>query len=138
MDKNAIIGMLLMGAVIFGFMWLNQPSEAELAQRRAAIEQAAEDAAMRDADTALGVTDTVTAAEIATLKTTVQQFGVAVGEGDGAVYTLSSGGVTVTLDGGELSGEITLDGGSTGSLAEALAPKGAGVAFHNRLVAKVR
>ena len=138
MDKNAIIGMLLMGAVIFGFMWLNQPSEAELAQRRAAIEQAAEDAAMRDADTALGVTDTVTAAEIATLKTTVQQFGVAVGEGDEAVYTLSSGGVTVTLDGGELSGEITLDGGSTGSLAEALAPKTANVAFHNRLVAKVR
>ena len=76
MDKNAIIGMLLMGAVIFGFMWLNQPSEAELAQRRAATERAAEDAAMRDAaGTALGVTDTVTAAEIATLKTTVQQFG---------------------------------------------------------------
>ena len=139
MDKNAIIGMLLMGAVIFGFMWLNQPSEAELAQRRAATERAAEDAAMRDAaGTALGVTDTVTAAEIATLKTTVQQFGQAAGEGIKDVFTLSSGGVNVTLYGGELSGEITLDGGSTGSLAEALAPKTDNVAFHNRLVAKLR
>ena len=36
MDKNAIIGMLLMAAVIFGFMWLNQPSEEELARAKAA------------------------------------------------------------------------------------------------------
>lgn len=34
MDKNTITGMLLMMAVIFGFMWLNQPSEAELAQQK--------------------------------------------------------------------------------------------------------
>ena len=30
MDKNTITGMLLMGAVIFGFMWLNQPSKEEI------------------------------------------------------------------------------------------------------------
>ena len=34
MDKNTLIGMLLMGVVIFGFMWLQQPSEAELAERQ--------------------------------------------------------------------------------------------------------
>lgn len=140
MDKNAIIGMLLMGVVIFGFMWLNQPSEAELAQRRAAAEQAATEAAMRQAEAgaAFGVTDTITAAEIATLKSTVMQFGHAAGEGEKAVYTLTNGGVSVTLQNGELSGSITLDGGSMGSLSEALATTTANVAFHNRLVAHVR
>ena len=34
MDKNTITGMLLMAAIIFGFMWLQQPSEEELAARR--------------------------------------------------------------------------------------------------------
>ena len=34
MDKNTLIGMLLMGAVVFGFMWLQQPSDEELAARR--------------------------------------------------------------------------------------------------------
>lgn len=140
MDKNAIIGMLLMGVVIFGFMWLNQPSEAELAQRRAAAEQAATEAAMRQAEAgaAFGVTDTITAAEIATLKSTVMQFGHAAGEGEKTVYTLINGGVSVTLQNGELSGSITLDGGSKGSLSEALATTTANVAFHNRLVAQVR
>ena len=132
--------MLLMGVVIFGFMWLNQPSEAELAQRRAAAEQAATEAAMRQAEAgaAFGVTDTITAAEIATLKSTVMQFGHAAGEGEKAVYTLTNGGVSVTLQNGELSGSITLDGGSMGSLSEALATTTANVAFHNRLVAQVR
>ena len=140
MDKNAIIGMLLMGVVIFGFMWLNQPSEAELAQRRAAAERAATEAAMQQAEAgaAFGVTDTITAAEIATLKSTVMQFGHAAGEGEKAVYTLINGGVSVTLQNGELSGSITLDGGSMGSLSEALATTTANVAFHNRLVAQVR
>ena len=33
MDKNTIIGLLLMFLVIMGFTWLNQPSEAEIALR---------------------------------------------------------------------------------------------------------
>ena len=41
MDKNTLIGMLLMGVVIFGFMWLNQPSEAELAERQRQIDSIA-------------------------------------------------------------------------------------------------
>ena len=30
MDKNTVIGMLLMVAVVFGFMYLQQPSEEEI------------------------------------------------------------------------------------------------------------
>ena len=39
MDKNTLLGMLLMGAVIFGFMWLNKPSEEELARQRERSEE---------------------------------------------------------------------------------------------------
>lgn len=35
MDKNTIIGFLLMAAVLFGFTWYNQPSQEEIDQRRA-------------------------------------------------------------------------------------------------------
>lgn len=34
MDKNTIIGLVLIMAVIFGFSWLNQPSKEELERRR--------------------------------------------------------------------------------------------------------
>lgn len=30
MDKNTLLGLLLMGLVIFGFMWLNQPDQQKL------------------------------------------------------------------------------------------------------------
>lgn len=139
MDKNAIIGMLLMGVVIFGFMWLNQPSEAEMAQRRAQVAAQAEQMARQnEINASLGVADTITTAEIATLKTTVRQFGQVAGEGESAVYTLENGGVSITLQDEELSGHITLDGGSRGELSEALAATTTNVAFHNRLVAKLR
>lgn len=31
MDKNNLLGLLLMGAIIFGFMYINQPSDEEIA-----------------------------------------------------------------------------------------------------------
>lgn len=34
MDKNTITGFLLIGAILFGFAWLNKPSETELAQQK--------------------------------------------------------------------------------------------------------
>ena len=39
MDKNSLIGLLLMGAVIMGFMYLNRPSEEELERQREQAEQ---------------------------------------------------------------------------------------------------
>ena len=36
MDKNNLLGLLLMGAVIFGFMYINQPSEEEIAAAKKA------------------------------------------------------------------------------------------------------
>ena len=34
MDKNTVIGLVLILAVVFGFSWLNQPSKEELARRQ--------------------------------------------------------------------------------------------------------
>jgi YidC/Oxa1 family membrane protein insertase len=33
MDRNTIIGFLLIGAILFGFSWINQPSDQELAKQ---------------------------------------------------------------------------------------------------------
>ena len=41
MDKNTLTGLLLMALVVFGFMWLNKPSEAEIAAQREKAEQQA-------------------------------------------------------------------------------------------------
>ena len=34
MDKNTIIGFLLIAAIVIGFTWLSKPSEEEIAQRK--------------------------------------------------------------------------------------------------------
>ena len=47
MDKNTLIGLLLMGLVIFGYSWLTQPSEAELAERQRQMDSIA---ALQEAD----------------------------------------------------------------------------------------
>lgn len=79
MDKNSITGMLLMGAIIFGFMWLQQPSQEELAARREQAEaqrieaerQAKADEEMR----MLGNVDTVSAGEVNMLRAAVIEYG---------------------------------------------------------------
>jgi hypothetical protein len=41
MDKNTLLGLLLMAACMFGFMYFNKPSDEELARRKAEQEQLA-------------------------------------------------------------------------------------------------
>ena len=68
MDKNTIWGILLMGAVIFGFMWLNQPS----AEQRAQMEKERQEQLMaeqeKSASTTVLTVDSVNAAEIAGIR----------------------------------------------------------------------
>lgn len=44
MDKNSLTGILLIGALLIGYTWYNQPSEAEIAAQKAAQEQAIQEA----------------------------------------------------------------------------------------------
>lgn len=50
MDKNTLTGILLMGAIVFGFMYLNKPSAEELAKQREQQEQVAREAQQRKAN----------------------------------------------------------------------------------------
>ena len=138
MDKNTITGMLLMGAIIFGFMWLQQPSEEELAARRQQAEvqriEAEKRAQAEQESRMLGNVDTISVAEVNMLRVAVQQYGVA--ESDN-VMTLKGNGVEVILDGDDLNGTITVDG-TVVSVAEALNKVSSNPVLHNRALAKLR
>lgn len=74
MDKNTIWGILLMGAVIFGFMWLNQPS----AEQRAQMEKERQEQLMAEQQksaTAVLTVDSLNSAEINGIINTVKEFG---------------------------------------------------------------
>lgn len=60
MDKNSVIGFLLIIAVIFGFSYFNRPSEEQLKQQRE--EQPAEEKQLQDTKTATVANETTTAA----------------------------------------------------------------------------
>ncbi len=93
MDKNTLLGFLMMGAVVFGFMWLNQPSEEEIRAQREAMEQAAKAQAQANEANQLRF-DSITPAEAASVKTVVTSVGVA----NGGVYTLATPDVNLTAD----------------------------------------
>lgn len=106
MDKNTLWGLLLMGAVILGFMYLNQPS-AEERQRmeRERQEQLAQETQKSPDGNTISI-DSVTNADKQAILSTVKSFGVT----DSAtnITTLSNGPVRLQLAaGGELSGYVT-------------------------------
>ncbi len=64
MDKNTIIGFILMGLVLIGFSWYSRPSEAQLkAQRERDSIAAAQQAAAQKAEAALASSGSVTVPE---------------------------------------------------------------------------
>lgn len=105
MDKNTLLGLLLMGAVILGFMWLNQPSEEQLAQQRELAEQQAREAQELAKDPDVLTVDSVSPAEITVIANTVRQFGVA--DSVAGVTTLNVSDANITLDReGTLGGSV--------------------------------
>lgn len=106
MDKNTLLGLLMMGAVIFGFMWLNQPSEEEMQARLAEQEQMAEQARI-DAEKAAKAAmtpDTLSAAEAAVIVPTLRQ--VAETDSTGEILTYADSDVNLTIVGNEISGTV--------------------------------
>ncbi|MBQ5409133.1 MAG: YidC/Oxa1 family insertase periplasmic-domain containing protein, partial [Muribaculaceae bacterium] len=94
MDKNTIIGMLLMCAVIFGFMMLQQPNKDEqLEQQQASKTEQAQSQQVANASV-----DTLTQAEFALLDTLVAK------NGDIAVE-----GVNITSTDGKAAGTVKID-----------------------------
>lgn len=107
MDKNTLLGMLLMGAIVFGFMWLNQPSEAELEARR----QAQMEATTQQAETVAQdktTVDTITSAEAALLATTIEQYGTQDTIDGKPCARLATKKVDLTLSGSTINGTVTV------------------------------
>ncbi|MCH5318904.1 MAG: membrane protein insertase YidC [Paramuribaculum sp.] len=110
MDKNTIWGMLLMGAVIFGFMWLNKPSEEEIARQRELAQAEAQADSARTQPELLTV-DTITASEKAAIANTIR----ALGEPDSATggFTLTAKDATLALsENGQITGSVMTTRGS--------------------------
>lgn len=138
MDKNTIIGMLLMGAIIFGFMWLQQPTEEEMAARRQQAEiariEAEKQAAVEEEMRMLGNIDTISEGELNMLRGAIIEYGSTDANG---TKKLVGEGVEVVLNGNDLNGTITV-GGNTVSVAEALNHNSDNPVTHNRALAKLR
>ena len=114
--------MLLMGLVIFGFMWLQQPSEAELAEYQ---RQQDSIAALQKAEQShdAGIVDTLSTDELAHLKSVLSNMP----EGNA---TINNEGVILTMRDGVIAGTVTV-GDTTVTWDEVTASTSANPAVHN-------
>ena len=108
MDKNSIIGMVLMAAVILGFMMLNRPSEEQLRQQREQAEQLAELETQQSGSTGVLRLDSVSPAEVQTIAATVRELGRKDSINGSAVLDIDKMHLVLNAA-GELSGTVTVD-----------------------------
>lgn len=101
MDKNTIIGLLLMMAVIFGFNILFAPSEEEIAQQKQ--EQVASNQDKKDSGDKQVATDSLSANDFAKLKENLKKYG-----GDSAV--IKTDDLQVALVDGKVKASINTNG----------------------------
>ena len=101
MDKNTIIGLLLMMAVIFGFNILFAPSEEEIAQQKQ--EQVASNQDKKDSGDKQVATDSLSANDFAKLKENLKNYG-----GDSAV--IKTDDLQVALVDGKVKASLNIDG----------------------------
>ena len=100
MDKNTLIGMLLMGLVIFGFMWLNQPSPEEMAERQRQLDSiAAVEKAEQQRDITEGNVDTLSTDDLAHLRSVLESM-------PAENSAINSEGVVISLKDGKISGTV--------------------------------
>ncbi len=131
MDKNTWIGMLLMAIVIFGTMWLQRPSEAELAERQRQIDSiAAVQKTEERRDIAAGNVDTLSAAEMKHLHSVLESM-----PADNAV--INNEGVLLSLKDGNVTGTVTV-GDTTLQWDEITATTSKNPAAHNLAVQAVQ
>lgn len=131
MDKNTLIGMLLMGVVIFGFMWLQQPSEAEMAERQRQLDSiAAVQQQEQRRESAQGVVDTLSTSEVARLTSVLENM-----PADHAA--INNDGVVLTLKDGNVAGTVTV-GDTTVQWSEVMSHTSQNPAAHNLAVQAVQ
>ena len=104
MDKNNLLGLLLMGAVIFGFMYINQPSEEEIAAaKKAQIEATQQNNSKKEE---VVTVDTLTANHVSKLTAMVKSAGVSQNDG---TYAFKTNGVDLRCDSTKVTGTINVN-----------------------------
>ncbi len=109
MDRNSIIGLLLMGLIIFGFTYINRPSPEELERQRIEREQMQAQEAEKAAAPGALKFDSITAAEVATIKSTVRELGVTDSLTGVSTLKVDKADIRLTAD-GRLEGTVDADG----------------------------
>ena len=92
--------MLLMGLVIFGFMWLQKPSEAEMAERQRQMDSiAAVQKAEQQRSIGEGNVDTLSTEDLSHIKSVLESM-------PAENATINNEGVMLTLKDGKISGTV--------------------------------
>lgn len=106
MDKNTLIGMLLMAGVIFGFMYLSKPDPEKEQARQEQIAENKRLAEEAQAEKA-ALIDSIRPDEIAGLANMIASVGIAEAtDGGNSVYTYRTAGVTLVNSNGTVSGTV--------------------------------
>lgn len=91
MDRNTLTGLVLMSAILFGFMYLNKPDATQNMEADVAhMEQTAENASPTTT-----VTDTITPADLASLREAILSAGTVQSDGS---HRLTTAAVDLTVD----------------------------------------
>lgn len=110
MDKNTLLGLLMMMAIMFGFFYLNKPSEEEIAAEKARQEQLASEPSAGDKteSTRSFAGDTLAGSEKAQIIPLVREYGKPAADGS---VNLTNNQVALTVDAeGNLSGTVAVNG----------------------------
>lgn len=112
MDKNTLIGLLLMAAVFFGFMWFAPKNKVEVPEENVEAPQTA---------TASNAIDSLSPSELTWLVRNITEHGERVMGNDSAIaYRYSNKVLDVTATGNEVAGSVIV-GRDTLNLKEVLA-----------------
>ena len=102
MDKNTVIGLILMAAVFFGFMWFAPKDKIEVPEE--------------DIETTIPTTapvaaiDSLSPSELKWLVRNITDHGTAVASDSVKLINYSNGVINLTTDGNSVTGTVTVDG----------------------------
>lgn len=112
MDKNTVLGLLLMGLVIVGFTMLNSPDQETANQTAGNTEK------KEVAKTAETTADSLSASEWSRIKTIVKEYGTAENKDGVQSFALAGNNVAFAVENDSLSGVVSMDGGISFALAD--------------------
>lgn len=103
MDKNTLLGLLLMAACLFGFMYFNKPSDEEIARRKAEQEQLAAKQKAENETAVISLIDSISSSEASALTSAVLTAGHRNADGS---YTLFDDSANLTADSTGVRGTV--------------------------------